>query len=110
MMGKRGNGEGSIYFQASKNRWAAAIITDGGKRTMIYGKTRQAVARKLNIAIENKQNGLPVADSQQRLGPYLQQWLETVIRPTESRRHTDRTSRLSVRIFFRRSETSRWRS
>jgi integrase len=80
-MGKRGNGEGSVYFQETKNRWAAAIVLENGKRKMIYGKTRQIVAAKLTTAIENKHKGLPVTDTQQRLGPYLQQWLETVIRP-----------------------------
>ena len=52
MAHKRGNGEGSIYFQESRQRWAAAVTLDGGKRKVIYGKTRQEVARKLTTALQ----------------------------------------------------------
>ncbi len=43
-MSKRGNNEGSIYYQKSRERWAGVVTLDGGKRKVLYGKTRQDVA------------------------------------------------------------------
>ena len=72
MPGKRGNGEGSVYFQESRQRWAAAVTLVGGKRNVIYGKTRQEVARKLTAAPDSTtgwrehQHDLLVAQSPRR--------------------------------------------
>ena len=49
-MGKtksRGNGEGTIYKVESKGLWAGQLTMPGGKRKTVYGKTRKAVAEKL---------------------------------------------------------------
>ena len=46
----RGNGEGSIY-QRSDGKWCAAVWLDGGKRKVIYGRTRLDVAKKLTGAL-----------------------------------------------------------
>ena len=45
-MGKRGNGEGSIYFSERLNRWVAQYSANG-KRKSVYGKTRKDVKDKL---------------------------------------------------------------
>ena len=45
-MGKRGNGEGSIYFSERLNRWVAQYSANG-KRKSVYGKTRKEVKDKL---------------------------------------------------------------
>ncbi len=58
--GKRGNGEGSIYFQESRQRWAAALTLEHGKRRVVYGKTRQEVAKKLTAAMQRRDTGLPI--------------------------------------------------
>lgn len=50
-MGKtksRGNGEGTIYKVESKGLWAGQLSMPGGKRKTVYGKTRKAVAEKLD--------------------------------------------------------------
>ena len=49
-MGKRGNGEGSIYYSESLKRWVSQY-TYNGKRKSIYGKTRTEVKDKLNKAL-----------------------------------------------------------
>jgi integrase len=85
-MGRRGNGEGSIYFQASRQRYAGAITLENGKRVVFYGKTRQAVHAKLTAALESKSNGSQVVVSQQKLGAYLTHWLDTVVRPNREPR------------------------
>lgn len=51
-MAKRGNGEGSIYYNKLKNIWVGQFTTYDNqgkmKRHSIYGKTRKEVSTKLN--------------------------------------------------------------
>lgn len=51
-MGKRGNGEGSIYYSEKLKRWIGQY-TYNGKRKSVYGKTRSEVKDKLNKALVN---------------------------------------------------------
>lgn len=51
-MGKRGNGEGSIYYSEKLKRWIAQYTYDGNRKS-IYGKTRSEVKDKLNKALVN---------------------------------------------------------
>ncbi len=44
-MGKRGNGEGTIY--KDHNRWRAQLVLPNGTRKSVYGNTRQEVRQKL---------------------------------------------------------------
>jgi integrase len=81
-MAKRGNGEGSIYFQASRDRWAGAVTLENGKRKVLYGKTRQEVARKLAAALRDIDQGLPIPGGRLTVGRFLTEWLEQAARPT----------------------------
>jgi len=58
--GKRGNGEGTIYQRQSDGRWCASVSLENGLRKVIYGKTRQEVARKLTSTLRDVQVGLPL--------------------------------------------------
>ena len=49
-MGKRGNGEGTIYYNENLKRWIGQY-TYNGKRKSLYGKTRTEVKNKLNKAL-----------------------------------------------------------
>lgn len=49
-MGKRGNGEGTIYYNENLKRWIGQY-TYNGKRKSLYGKTRTEVKDKLNKAL-----------------------------------------------------------
>lgn len=51
-MGKRGNGEGSIYYSETLKRWVGQY-TYNGKRKSVYAKTRTEVKNKLNKALVN---------------------------------------------------------
>ena len=73
-MGKRGNGEGSIY-QAADGRWVAAITLEGGKRKVRYAKTRKAAADKLAAALKDRRDGVPVTDDRITVKAYLERWL-----------------------------------
>ena len=73
--GKKANGEGSVY-QRGDGTWCASLSLDGGKRRVLYGKTRQEVARKLNAAQLAKQQGIPAPPQRLTVGKLLDEWLE----------------------------------
>ena len=56
-MGKRGNGEGSIYYSKKLNRWVGQY-TFGNKRKSLYGKTRKEVKDKLIIKLNEIQQNI----------------------------------------------------
>jgi len=78
---KRGNGEGSIYYQKSRDRYVAASIDVSGQRKYVYGKTREDVAGKLVTALDARQKGLTVPSQKQTLAQYLDEWLENTVQP-----------------------------
>lgn len=80
-MGKRGNNEGSVYFQQSKQRWAGAVTLEGGKRRVVYGRTRQEAARKLTAALKRKDDGLPFVSERLTVGAWLDYWLDSIVKP-----------------------------
>src|SRR4030081_3219627 len=77
-MSKRGQGEGSIHHRKSDGRWMATVSGERGHRDYFYGETRDEVRKKLKAALHNQDQGLPVKASKQRLGAYLDGWLETI--------------------------------
>jgi hypothetical protein len=50
--GRRGKGEGSIYYQESRQCWAASLSLEGGKRKVIYGRTRKEVPASSRLHCE----------------------------------------------------------
>jgi hypothetical protein len=80
--GRRGKGEGSIYYQQSRQCWAASLSLEGGKRRVIYGKTRKEVADKLAAALRDIQQGLPLPGQRLTTGQFLADWLQDTIKPT----------------------------
>lgn len=77
----RGNGEGSIY-QRSDGKWCAAISVDGGKRKVLYGRTRKDVADKLATALPDVKRGLPIPNQRLSTAAYLADWLEHTVKPS----------------------------
>ena len=69
--GKRGNGEGTIYQRQSDGKWCASVSIDGGRRKVLYGKTRQEVARKLAAALRDVQMGMPLPGDRLTLERFL---------------------------------------
>ncbi|MBI4852241.1 MAG: site-specific integrase [Acidobacteria bacterium] len=85
-MAKRGQNEGSIYKRAD-GRWASAIslgFQDGKpKRKTFYGATRKEVQEKLNVALRDFQQGLPVnLDERQTVSQFLDRWLTDCVKPS----------------------------
>jgi integrase len=86
MMGKRGNGEGSIYEHKRNGKkvgyrgsYTIYAIT-GPKRRYISGKTREEVRQKLARAIADRDGGLVFDVDRQTVGEYLERWFETSVR------------------------------
>lgn len=82
--GKRGNGEGTIYQRQSDGKWCASVSLDGGRRKVLYGKTRQEVARKLTSAMRDVQMGMPLPGDRLTLEYFLTDWLATTVKPSRS--------------------------
>lgn len=92
-MGRRGNGEGSIYQRKEDNMWACSVTLENGKRKAIYGKTRKEVADKLATLLHDQQRGMLVENSQQTVEQFLTSWLENThkhrIRPRTYERYKE---------------------
>src|ERR687890_1587212 len=77
MMGRRGNGEGTIT-RRKDGRWEAkytAHTADGPKRRGLYGKTRKEAADKLARALADRAGGYTFDTENITVGEYLDRWL-----------------------------------
>src|SRR5829696_8101644 len=91
-MGKRGNGEGSIWRRKSGG-WCAqytVYTSEGRKRRTLYGKTRQEVAAKLSRALADREGGLIFDAGSLTVGEYLARWLSHSVRDTVSQKTYER--------------------
>ena len=62
-MARRGNGEGTIYFSDTLNKWVAQYTSgrkaDGSlKRGSVYGNSRKEVKEKLHKKLDNVSKGI----------------------------------------------------
>jgi integrase len=73
-MSRRSNGEGSIY-QRGDGRWCASVRL-GSMRRVVYGRTRQEVARRLADVQRAAHQGRLVAPSRLTVGAFLTMWLD----------------------------------
>lgn len=81
---KRSNGEGTIWFNQSRNRWEARLVTGrthDGKlvRRTFTGLTRKAVATKLAEAKATQDQGLIVPDRHRTIDEYCRWWLTEIL-------------------------------
>ncbi len=75
---RRGHNEGSVYFDASRDRWVAAISISPGKRKKFYFEKKQDALKKKNEALRELERGTLATGTQRKLGEYLVDWLENV--------------------------------
>ncbi|MBV9119968.1 MAG: hypothetical protein JOZ39_04620, partial [Chloroflexi bacterium] len=71
------SGTGSVIFEDSKKLWKGRIRIDG-KVVTYYGKTQAEAAEKLDDAIQNAEDGRPIAtahDRKRTVGEWLAEWL-----------------------------------
>jgi integrase len=102
MMGRRGNGEGSITRRKDGLYMARYTVqtATGAKRRTLYGKTRQEVAEKLTRAMADRDGGLVFDADNLKVGEYLERWLVDsvldTVRPTTYERY-EQIVRIHVR-------------
>jgi integrase len=89
-MVKRGQNEGSIYFDASRNRWVGAVSLGTGKRRKVSGKTKKEVQEQLTALLRDQQVGMLATGPRQTVNAYLDHWLENVAKPGVRPRTYDR--------------------
>src|SRR5918994_3601100 len=81
MMGRRGNGEGTIT-RRKDGRWEARYYVptvNGTKRRTIYGKTQAEVRDKLTKALSDRIDGIVYDDENVTVGEYLDRWLKGTV-------------------------------
>ncbi len=92
-MGKRGNGEGSIYQRKEDNKWVGSITLGDHKRKVFYGKTRKEVQEKMKVALHEQQQGTLVKSTPQTVAQFLADWLENThrrrVRPRTYERYSE---------------------
>lgn len=77
-MTQRGNNEGSVYFDASKNRWRAAVVVDGTRRRASAPTEAQAKKRLRALLGEADQLGT-LTDGNATIGQLIEQWRRTAL-------------------------------
>jgi integrase len=86
-MGKRGNGEGSIY-RRKDGRWVGQYLVytaAGPKYRYLYGRTRADVSKKLTKAIADRDGGIVYDSRTLTVGEYMPRWIEDSVRDTVRR-------------------------
>ncbi len=87
---RRGNGEGSIYFEAASDRWRAALTMDDGRTVRLSARTREEVASKLQALQADLLTGRAALDRTQTVAGLLTYWLEEVL-PARGSVHSTNT-------------------
>ena len=76
---KRGNGQGSISYNKSKNLWVAQYYAEGKRKTK-YGQTKSEAWKKMTIAQGKIMNGTYFEPSKMNIEKWLKIWLNEYMR------------------------------
>ena len=71
----KGHNEGTIRKRPD-GRWEARVSLPDGGRKSIYGKTRDAVKRRMVSALDDVQKGQPLPNDKVTVQGFLDEWLE----------------------------------
>jgi integrase len=101
---KRWNGEGTISGPRKDGRYVGAFyaLTTAGtrKRVYVYGRTWEEARDRLAEEQVKAARGIPVPAQSWKLGPYLDYWLEHVVKPTR-RPATYALYEINIRVHLR---------
>jgi len=81
-MGKRANGEGSVYRRKSDGRWVGSLSLPDGTRKVFYGKKQSEVIAKIDGALHDLRRGTLATGPNVTVQEYMEQWLEEIHKPT----------------------------
>ncbi len=103
MTGRNANGEGSIYLRRD-GRYEGAIylptVSGTRKRFRCYGRSREDVRNQLIAQQARVQQGTALPDRAWSLGPYLDYWLDSVVR-INRRPKTYESYEATVRLYLK---------
>lgn len=92
MAKRRLKGEGSVYYQKSRDRWLAQFTFPNGKRRTRAHKEKQVVLDWLTEQRNKVSKGTYVSDDKRRFGDFLDHYIEDVakhsLRPRTLESHT----------------------
>jgi integrase len=84
---KSANGDGSIFYRASKGRWfgAAYLLQPDGTyaRREVSNTDREVVVRKLREMQSRSDQGIPAEATNWQLEAFLRYWLEHIVKPAK---------------------------
>lgn len=96
MTARRGAGEGSIFYEADRDRWVGLVTLppDGSgkrRRAKVVGATKTEARNKLKVLVKNADEGLPSGHGGLTVAKYLdEQWLAIAL-PAQPRVHSKNT-------------------
>jgi integrase len=102
-MGRRANGEGSVFRRSDGRYGAAAFVhtTNGTRRRIqVYGATRAEASEKLAALLANDHAGVTVPTRSVKVSAYLDYWLEHIVLPT-CRQSTYSSYEYVVRLYLK---------
>ena len=73
----RGNGEGSIFYDNTRQRWRGVVTVAKGQRKTVYGKTKKEAVQKMNELKSSLIDGSYCAISDLTVEEYLIRLIET---------------------------------
>ncbi|GER89009.1 hypothetical protein KDW_31710 [Dictyobacter vulcani] len=79
-MGKRGNGEGTVY-QRKDGRWTASITIGQGRRKYLYFATQKEAIKAIREINNLKDQGIMLASKDQTVAFFLETWLQDTAQP-----------------------------
>jgi integrase len=78
--GRRANREGSRPRQRADGRWQTNILLPDGRRTSVYGRTREELSQALLDLRQSLARGaMPAPNARLTIGPYLDNWVEETV-------------------------------
>ena len=83
--GRRGNGEGALYFDKAKNLWYGRVTVDGTRRRTEGARSREEASGLLTNLLYQVSHGQTPPARQHTVAELFAQWFEQVVdRTTES--------------------------
>jgi integrase len=74
----RGHHEGSLFLRQRDKRWVASVTMPDGRRRSRSARSKAEGVAALRELLRQRDQAIPRDPGRERLGPYLQRWLEDV--------------------------------
>jgi integrase len=78
MMTVRGHNEGSLFLRQRDKKWVASVTMPDGRRRSRSARSKAEGVAALRELLRQRDQAIPRDPGRERLGPYLQRWLEDV--------------------------------